>query len=602
MKKSLKIYLKIYLKIFLLSTFLGSQSYSSTNPEFLSNSFDKKDIKSYQFKRISKNNNVTKVSEKSQMDEISIKSLEFDDLINLIDENNLELKAEKIKLEQAQNNLSIVKSELKPSIQISTDGIPKYSIGKGDNPKKETSELKGSLSATVSYKLYDPEKSQNVILSENQLSKAKLEFNIFRDALISRAQKFFVELQLAYEKVEIAQKAFLLSGSSLDDAKILNKALLVSDIEVLEAESQLSRDMKFLNDKKNELELIINSLSEIIGVNKKDIRKFRYANSIIGFWEMDLDETIDFAKTKNKSLEKLNLDLKISHNKSNKELGKSKPKFSLVNRLSSNLNQGQSNVVPPVDFDETGSEYENTIAITAKWDIFNGGKNRYIREFKKSKYDEFNLRIKDEENKIKFKVSESYKTLKTSLKNILNTSSQVNNNKNILKISRLRFNAGVASQREIINNQRDLTQSRIVYANSIANYNKNLIDLKNITNLGSLKKCVINEELVAKSYTFEKEIDLSIACQIPFNKEGQFSYKTKEFKLYKNNINKIMNDKNSNFKSKDSDDKNIKKQPKEDLSNEEKVFSDRSDSYDSHESCEDIKNPQTQKNCFDSYL
>ena len=602
MERFLKKSLRIYLNFFLLSTFLGAQSYSSTNPEFLSNPLVKKDSKSYQFKRITKNNNLSKVNKKSQMYEISIKSLEFDDLINLIDENNLELKAEKSKLEQTKNNLSIVKSELKPSIQLSTDGLPKYSIGEGNNPKKETNELKGSLSATVSYKLYDPEKSYNVILSENQLSKAKVEFNIFRNELISRAQKIFVELQLAYEKVEIAQKAFLLSGSSLDDAEILNKALLVSDIEVLEAESQLSRDMKFLTDKKNELELIINSLSQIIGVNKKDIRKFRYANSIVGFWEMDLKETIEFAETKNKNLEKLNLDLKISQNKSNKELGKSKPKFSLVNRLSSNLNQGQSNVAPPVDFDETGSEYENTIAITAKWDIFNGGKNKYVRKFQKSKFNEFNLRIKDEENKIKFKVSESYETLKTSLKNIFNTGSQVKNNKNILKISRLRFNAGVASQREIINNQRDLTQSMLVYANSIANYNKNLIDLKNITNLGSVKKCVTKEELVTKSYKFENDIDLSIACQIPFKKEDEFSYKTKEFKLYKNNINKIMNDKNSNFKSNDSDENNLKKQPKEDLLIEEKVFFDGSDSYNSPDSCDEIKNLQIQKNCFDAYL
>ena len=71
-----------------------------------------------------------------------------------------------------------MKSELKPSIQLSSDGLPKYSIGEGNNPKKETEEVKGSLSATLSYKLYDPEKSNNVILSENELSKAKLEFNI----------------------------------------------------------------------------------------------------------------------------------------------------------------------------------------------------------------------------------------------------------------------------------------------------------------------------------------------------------------------------------------------------------------------------------------
>ena len=63
-----------------------------------------------------------------------------------------------------------------------------------------------------------------------------------------------------------------------------------------------------------------------------------------------------------------------------------------------------------------------------------------------------------------------------------------------------------------------------------------------------------------------------------------------------------MNDKNSDLKPKDSYDNEINKKPKEELLNEEKVFFDGSDSYDSHESCEDIKNPQTQKNCFDSYL
>ena len=170
----------------------------------------------------------------------------------------------------------------------------------------------------------------------------------------------------------------------------------------------------------------------------------------------------------------------ISHIKRNNELSKSKPKFIFVNRLSSNLNQGQSNITPPVDYHKAGSEYENSIGITAKWDIFNGGKNKYVRKFKKTKFNEFNLKKKDEENKIKFKVSESHETLKNSLKNIFNTSSQVNNNKNILKISRLRFNAGVASQREIINNQEDLTQSKIMYANSISDYNKNLIDLKKL--------------------------------------------------------------------------------------------------------------------------
>ena len=68
---------------------------------------------------------------------------------------------------------------------------------------------------------------------------------------------------------------------------------------------------------------------------------------------MDLNETKKFAISKNKELEKLNFDLKIIKNKSDKELGKSKPSLSLVNKLSSSVNQGQSNISPPINFNKT---------------------------------------------------------------------------------------------------------------------------------------------------------------------------------------------------------------------------------------------------------
>ena len=84
--------------------------------------------------------------------------------------------------------------------------------------------------------------------------------------------------------------------------------------------------------------------------------------------------------------------------------------------------------------------------------------------------------------------------------------------------------------------------------------------------------------------------------------EDEFSFQTKEFKLYKNNIDEIVNDKNTDLNSKDSSDNNIKKQSKEDLSKEKKEFFDGSDSYKSLDTCDEIKDTQTQKNCLDSYL
>ena len=563
---------------------------------FLSKNLNKKKSDNKSKKNTKKNliNNPKKVLSK-------LKTIEFNDLVKLIDDNNLELKAEKSKLKLFENKLSIVNSEFKPSLQLMADGLPQYSFGEGNNPKKESRELKGSLSATMSLKLYDPEISHKVKLSNNQLLKAQADYAIFRNELISRTENLFNELQLASNKVEIAKNAFLLSESSLKDAKILNKALVVPDIEVLEAESQLSRDKKFLNDKIIDLDLITISLGEIIGINKLKIKENSFQNKILGFWEMDLNETKKLAISKNKELEKLKFDLKISQNKSDKELGKSKPSVSLVNKLSSSINQGQSNISPPINFNKTGSEYENTIGLIAKWDIFNGGKNKYIKKYNKNKSRELNLKLKDKENKIKKQVSEKFNLLKTSLKNIFNTYAQVQNNKNILKISRLRFNAGVASQREIINNQRDLTQSKILYAESIANYNKNLIDLKKITYLNSLKKCENNQKLINETNTAFNEIDLSLACDLPLIKEDEFSLNSSEYKQYKNFINKIINDE---FKNKSTNfEENIKiKEDNQDNSQERKIYLDQRKIINSQDDCDEINNAQSQKNCLDTYL
>ena len=521
-----------------------------------------------------------------------IKPIKFQDLKNLIINNNLELKAERTKLDQSKNNLLIVKSESQPSIGISAGGFPQFSIGEGNNPKRETKELKGSLAATLSYQLIDPTKKSKINIAKNQFDKAKITYEILEKEILAKAQKLFIELQLSKQKVNIAKNAVNLSESSLKDAKLLNKALLVSDIEVLEAESQLSRDQKYLNEKMNELELSTVFLAEVIGINSKRLKKIRIDNQLIGSWEMDLKESIKLAKDNNPHLKQIELDYRINQNKSDKELGKTRPSFSLVNKLSSSLNQGQSNISNAIDFNKTGSNYENTIGIIGKWDIFNGGRNKYIKKMKNEKEKEYKIRIKDKNNKIKLQVKENYAILKTALKNIFNSSYQVQRNKNILRISRLRFNAGVTSQREIINNQRDLTQSKIVYANAISNYNKSLIELNRFSNLNSIKACSKEDNLIFKPSKLNSKLNLKDACNINLFKDFNTSMNSTEFKKYKKNINRIINENNSLMKNKliDQDIKETNKLDKE------------INKLNQNNNCYEIESLKLKKICFDSYL
>ena len=69
----------------------------------------------------------------------------------------------------------------------------------------------------MSFKLYDPEISRKVKLSNNQLLSSRC-YDILNE-LISRTENLFNELQLASNKVEIAKNAFLLSESGLEVQK-----------------------------------------------------------------------------------------------------------------------------------------------------------------------------------------------------------------------------------------------------------------------------------------------------------------------------------------------------------------------------------------------
>ena len=122
-----------------------------------------------------------------------------------------------------------------------------------------------------------------------------------------------------------------------------------------------------------------------------------------------------------------------------------------------------------------------------------------------------------------------------------------------------------ASQREIINNQRDLTQSKIVYANAISNYNKSLIELNRFSNINSIKACSKEDNLIFKPNKLNSKLNLKDACNINLFKGFNTSMNSTEFKKYKKNINKIINENNSLMKNKliDQDLKETNKPDKE---------------------------------------
>jgi OMF family outer membrane factor len=58
-----------------------------------------------------------------------------------------------------------------------------------------------------------------------------------------------------------------------------------------------------------------------------------------------------------------------------------------------------------------------------------------------------------------------------------------------LRLARLRFQAGVTTQREVVDNQRDLTRAQQTYVNAVADYNITIAELRRYTGLDQVVSC-----------------------------------------------------------------------------------------------------------------
>ena len=83
----------------------------------------------------------------------------------------------------------------------------------------------------------------------------------------------------------------------------------------------------------------------------------------------------------------------------------------------------------------------------------------------------------------------SFIGLRTAIQNIQTTSSEVLSSRESLRLSQLRVQAGVSTQREVVDNQRDLTNAEIRYAQAIREYNTSLAELRRFTGLDALIVC-----------------------------------------------------------------------------------------------------------------
>ena len=478
----------------------------------------------------------------SQVTIRELRPLTLQEVERLVEVNNPSLKAAASQVKQAKSAVLASIAAWYPTVNLTANGLPQYLEGEQfrnpnflatpeQNPltgeplferdaNTYTRRLSANFSAQVQWNLIDPARVPQISAARDNFEKSSDAYLISLRELRLRASTRYFQLQRQDEQVRIGQQSVRASLVSLRDARARYQAGVATKLEVLEAQTQLSRDRLVLTDGLAGQSKARRALAALLDLPQDVTPTAANPSRVLGIWQPSLQESIIAAYAFREELDQFILDISISNSNANAALAAVQPIVSIFNRFDTAKNQGQGNKSGSVDMDDYNWNYSNSVGLSATWNIFDGGRARAQYRQNKQRADESKLNFASERDRIRSEVEESFYDLLRASQNIHTSASEVLSTAESLRLARLRFQAGVTTQREVVDTQRDLTRAEVNYANAITDYNVSIAELRRRTGLDQVLACpALN--LPATKQT-QAEIDVPIephpnrpACEAP---------------------------------------------------------------------------------------
>ena len=426
-----------------------------------------------------------------------LRPLTLEEALQLAEFNSPTLKGAASRVDQAKSALRAAIAAWYPTVDLSASGLPEYLKSYSyRNPDFVTNnELYGrqwrtNASLRVSWDLINPSRVPQIAAARDRFERAGAAYLIALRDLRLEVQTAYFDLQEADEGVRIGQDSVKAALVSYRDARARFNAGVNTKLEVLEAETQLARDRNTLTSNLAKQNLERRNLAAVLDLPQDVTPTAATPSRILGLWEPSLEESVVAAYNFREELDQLILDISINNSQANASLAAVQPVLRFVNSTTASRSEGQVQTsLNSIDMGDFTYGVENSSALTASWRLFDGGRTR--AEYRRSKQaaEESRFNFARTRDLIRLQVEQSFFDLRSAIQSIDTTAVEVLSSRESLRLSNLRVQAGVSVQREVVNNQRDLTQAELKYARAIKQYNISLAQLQRRTGLNALMAC-----------------------------------------------------------------------------------------------------------------
>ncbi|WP_341527971.1 TolC family protein [Nostoc sp. UHCC 0302] len=367
---------------------------------------------------------------------------------------NLSVSANIARSQDASNQLRVEQQERQTGIS---------------SPNGDPANTNFSGQAELRYDLYTSGRRQAAIRQAEEQERAdELAVETQDETIRLNVATDYYNLQQADEQVRIAQSAVTNAQASLRDAEALERAGVGTRFDVLRSQVNLANSQQDLTNAISQQQTARRQLATRINLTQSVNISAADPVQLAGLWNQTLEQSIILAFQNRPELQQQLAQRNISEQQRRQALAELGPQFSVV---------ASYNLLDQFD-DQVSVTDGYSVGVQASLNLFDGGAARARAAQARANIAIAETQFGEQRNQIRFQVEQAFSTQQANLNNVQTANTALEQAREALRLARLRFQAGVGTQTDVINSENDLTRAEGNRVQAILDYNRALAQLQ----------------------------------------------------------------------------------------------------------------------------
>jgi len=405
----------------------------------------------------------------------------LDQALQLSYRNSRDLQTAQLQFEQAQAALRESQAQRLPSVngrasydRTSTNRFQDESNSPffaGGNSSETNNVASGTLS--LSYDLFTSGQRRASIRAAREAKRLQeLQIEVVAEEIQLNVTQAYYDIQEADETVRINRDSLEEAEISLRDAEARERAgvgtrfdRLQADVEVANARQELRNSISNQSISRRQLVEFL-SLPPGINITAAD------PVDIAGRWQLSLAESLTLAYKNRAELEQQLVQRELNRQQRRAARANTLPQLSLSAQYQVQDLLDETRAAGGGDTDSF------SIGAQLDWLFFDGGASRARARQESLDIELAETDFADTRELIRFEVERAFFNIESNLENIGTAQAAVQLAEESLRLARLRFQAGVGIQSDVIQAQTDLTEAEANLVTAVLGYNRALVAIQ----------------------------------------------------------------------------------------------------------------------------